>query len=59
MIKIGADLVSQTNEDFEKARSRGRMQSLLSSLAWRNSDLLSFYAVTELLKPKNETYLGG
>jgi hypothetical protein len=58
MVKIGADLVSQTNEDFEKARSRGRIQSLLSSLAWKNSDLLSFYAVTELLKPKNETYLG-
>ncbi|MGE4583152.1 MAG: transcriptional regulator [Sphaerochaeta sp.] len=58
MGKLGADLFSQTNEDFEKARSRGRMQSLLSSLAWKNSDLLSFYAVTELLKPKNETYLG-
>ncbi|MGH0052360.1 MAG: transcriptional regulator [Sphaerochaetaceae bacterium] len=58
MARIGIDLFSQTNEDFEKARSRGRMQSLLSSLVWKNSDLLSFYAVTELLKPKNETYLG-
>lgn len=58
MVKMGVDLSSQTNEDFEKARSRGRMQSLLSSLAWKNSDLLSFYAVTELLKPKNETYRG-
>ncbi len=55
---MNIDLFSQTNEDFEKARSRGRLQSLLSSLAWRNSDLLSLYAVTELLKPKNETYLG-
>ncbi len=58
MARIGIDLFSQTNEDFEKARSRGRMQSLLSSLAWKNSDLLSFYAVTELIKPKNETYRG-
>ncbi len=55
---MGTDLFSQTNEDFEKARSRGRMQSLLSSLSWKNSDLLSLYAVTELIKPKNETYLG-
>ncbi len=58
MGRIGNDLLSQTNEDFEKARSRGRIQSLLSSLAWKNSDLLSFYAVTELIKPRNETYLG-
>ena len=55
---MGIDLLSQTNEDFEKARTRGRMQSLMSSLAWKNSDLLSLYAVTELIKPKNETYLG-
>ena len=58
MGRMGNDLLSQTNEDFEKARSRGRIQSLLSSLAWKNSDLLSFYAVTELIKPRNETYLG-
>lgn len=55
---MAIDLYSQTNEDFEKARTRGRMQSLMSSLAWKNSDLLSLYAVTELIKPKNETYLG-
>lgn len=58
MVKMAIDLYSQTNEDFEKARTRGRMQSLMSSLAWKNSDLLSLYAVTELIKPKNETYLG-
>jgi hypothetical protein len=51
-------LFSQTNEDFEKAKTRGRIQSLLSTLAWKNSDLLSFYAVTELIKPRNETYRG-
>jgi len=58
MGRRGSDLFVQSNDDFEKARSRGRMQSLLSSLAWKNSDLLSLYAVTELIKPKNETYLG-
>lgn len=56
--EMGTNFFSQANEDFEKARSRGRMQSLMSSLAWKNSDLLSLYAVTELIKPKNETYLG-
>lgn len=56
--EMGTNFFSQSNEDFEKARSRGRMQSLLSSLAWKNSDLLSLYAVTEMIKPKNETYLG-
>ncbi len=55
---MASDLFSQANEDFEKARSRGRIQSVLSSLSWKNSDLLSFYAVTELIKPRNETYLG-
>ncbi len=52
------ELFLQTHEDFEKAKTRGRIQSVLSSLAWKNSDLLSFYAVTELIKPRNETYLG-
>jgi hypothetical protein len=52
------NMFHQANEDFEKARSRGRMQALLNSLAWKNSDLLSLYAVTDLIKPKNETYLG-
>jgi hypothetical protein len=55
---MGNTFFVQANEDFEKARSRGRMQALMSSLAWKNSDLLSLYAVTELIKPKNETYLG-
>lgn len=58
MGQIGHDLFTQSNEDFEKARTRGRLQSFLSSLAWKNSDLLSLYAVTELIKPRSETYLG-
>ena len=58
MSRMFADLFTQTNEDFEKAKSRGRIQSILSSLVRKNSDLLSLYAVTELIKPKNETYRG-
>lgn len=52
------ELSYQSCEDFTKARARGRMQSVLSTLQWKNSDLLSFYEVTALLKPKHETYLG-
>ena len=52
------DLSSQSESDFEKAKSRGKMQSLLSTLSWRNTDLLSFYEVTGLIKPKNQTYRG-
>lgn len=52
------ELSYQSSEDFTKARARGRMQSLLSTLQWKNSDLLSFYEVTALLKPRHETYLG-
>ncbi|HNZ94815.1 MAG TPA: transcriptional regulator, partial [Sphaerochaeta sp.] len=58
MSKMVGDLLAQTNEDFEKAKSRGRIQSILSSLVRKNSDLLSLYAVTDLIKPKGETYRG-
>ena len=34
------------------------MQTILNTLTWRNPDLLSFYEVTSLIKPKSETYLG-
>ena len=39
---MSRNLSTQTNEDFEKAKTRGRIQSVLSTLAWKNSDLLSF-----------------
>ncbi len=48
----------QTREDFSKARSKARMQSLLTALQWKNTSLLSFYEVTKLVKPKSETYRG-
>lgn len=47
-----------SREDFSKARAKGRMQDLLSTLQWKNNELLSFYEVTKLLNPKVETYRG-
>lgn len=49
---------NQTEENFEKAKNRARIQVLLSKLKWENSDLLSLYDVTELIKPRNQSYLG-
>ena len=46
------------NDDFEKAKRRGQMQALLSGLRWKNTNLLSLYDVTRLIKPKGETYRG-
>ena len=46
------------SEDFSKARAKARMQKVLSTLQWKNTDLLSLYEVTKLIKPKIETYRG-
>lgn len=46
------------NDDFEKAKRRGQMQALLSRLTWKNTNLLSLYDVTGLIKPKGENYRG-
>jgi hypothetical protein len=48
----------QSKDDFARARSKGRVQELMSTLQWKNSELLSFYEVTKLLKPRLETYRG-
>lgn len=47
-----------SREDFSKARSKARMQELLSTLRWKNNELLSFYEVTKLIRPRLETYRG-
>lgn len=47
-----------SRENFSKARAKGRMQELLSTLQWKNNEFLSFYEVTKLLKPRVETYRG-
>ena len=49
---------SQAEDDFEKAKNRARMQTVLSKLKWEKADLLSLYEVTELIKPRGESYLG-
>ncbi|MGD1818030.1 MAG: transcriptional regulator [Pleomorphochaeta sp.] len=49
---------TQAEENFEKAKNRARIQVLLSKLKWENSDLLSLYDVTELIKPRSQSYLG-
>ncbi|MCK9191339.1 MAG: transcriptional regulator [Sphaerochaetaceae bacterium] len=51
-------LMSQSQDDFSSAKNRARFQVLLSKLKWENSDLLSLYEVTKLIKPKGETYKG-
>lgn len=48
----------QSTEDFNKAKLHGKFHSLFSKLAWKNSDLMSLYEVTSILKPKTESYLG-
>ena len=45
-------------DDFSKAKTRARIQSLFNTLTWKNTDLLSFYEVTSIIKPKSETYKG-
>ncbi len=52
------NIAAQTEENFEKAKNRARMQVLLSKLKWENSDLLSLYEVTKLIKPRSQSYLG-
>lgn len=53
-----ASTMSQSQDDFSNAKNRARFQVLLSKLKWENSDLLSLYEVTELIKPRGETYKG-
>ena len=44
-------LSQQSAEDFNKAKNRAKMQSLFNKLTWKNSDLLSLYEVTKIIKP--------
>lgn len=49
---------NEASNDFSKARSKARIESLLATLQMKNSDLLSFYDVKEMVHPKQETYKG-
>ena len=51
-------MIDTTSEDFSKAKQRAHLQTVFNTLSWKNTRLLSFYEVTALLKPKNETYRG-
>ncbi|MFA7371497.1 MAG: transcriptional regulator [Sphaerochaetaceae bacterium] len=47
-----------SHDNFNKARSKGRLEAFFALLRWRSTELLSLYEVTKLLKPKLETYKG-
>lgn len=47
-----------TENDFHKARNRARIITLLSKLQMKRTDLLSFYDIKDLIKPRRETYIG-
>ncbi|MDD7270738.1 MAG: transcriptional regulator [Spirochaetales bacterium] len=49
---------SQAFDDFSRAKRRAHFNSFFNTLQWKNSDLLSLYEVTKIIKPKKETYLG-
>ena len=51
-------MVIDTKNDFEKAMHKAKLQSLLARMQWEKPELLSFYEVTDLIKPTKETYLG-
>lgn len=53
-----ADVSDDYTNDFYKAKSRARFQSLMATLTWKNTDLLSLYEVTSIIKPTGETYRG-
>lgn len=49
---------SESQNDFEKAVNKSRLDSLISLIRWENPRLLSLYDVTKLVKPRTETYIG-
>ncbi len=48
----------QANEDFMRALKKAKLQTLLSRLQMERTELLSFYDVKELIKPKRQSYRG-
>ncbi len=46
------------DDDFARARSRAKLQRILSTFKWKNPNLLSFYEVTKLIKPDAQFYKG-
>lgn len=50
------DIMAQ--EEFSKAIKKARFQTLLSRLQLERTELLSFYDIKELVKPKQQNYRG-
>ena len=48
----------QATEDFNRARNRAFLSRIANFMNLNRDDLLSFYEVKEILKPKSEVYLG-
>ena len=58
MIQDSRLLRLQSREDFNRAKSRATLSTLLSSFAPERRELLSFEEVKELIKPRGEAYRG-
>jgi hypothetical protein len=48
----------QTDQDFDKAKGKAFFGNIFSVLTPEKQELLSFYSIKELVKPRSETYLG-
>lgn len=48
----------QASQDFEKARSKALLTDILAVLKPEKKELLSFYDIKNLVKPKKQTYRG-
>ncbi len=51
-------IVTQTEEDFSKARNKALLNELQHFLSSEETQLLSFTDIKKWLKPKNEVYIG-
>jgi len=48
----------QSREDFSRAKQKAMFQSIIRLLGIEKNELLPFYDVKDLLKPRKESYLG-
>ena len=49
---------SQASDDFNRARNKARFTSIFNIISPEKKELLSFYDVKNMTKPKSETYKG-
>ncbi len=48
----------QTDSDFDKAKGKALFESIFNIMRPEKRELLSFYSIKELVKPRSETYKG-